>query len=63
MKLELTNDDLGKTKKIVIRDSILIVLPNTGGEGTKMFFAVAACFAAGLAAVTVATRRKKKKAA
>ena len=63
MKLEITNDDLGKTKKIVIRDSILIVLPNTGGEGIWKYALIVTGLAAGFTAVTIATRKKQKKAA
>ena len=63
MKLEITNDDLGKTKKIVIRDSILIVLPNTGGAGIWKYALIVTGFAAGFTAVTIASGKRKKKAA
>jgi len=63
MKLEITNDDLGKTKKIVIRDSALIALPNTGGEGLWKYALIVTGFAAGFTAVTIASGKKKKKAA
>ena len=59
----ISNNDLGKTQKIVIRDSALIALPNTGGAGIWKYALIVTGFAAGFTAVTIASGKRKKKAA